>query len=157
MYKTNPKLKQTQVSTNYSHTYVSHNLVLNLISHCLLVLFPIGHCWSWLCWLDLQLEEPDKISVSFLPPANQPGSEHPAPERWLSPRRDTRRWGPGSDPTQIRQPYLHVLPGDLLDHVSNTVTQPPRNLLPHPSLHNITPNLHLLWVYLDTLATVKHW
>lgn len=61
--------------------------------------------------------------LSILPsPANQSGFEHPAAERWLPPRRDPGRRGPGSDPAQISQPYLHVLPGNLLHHLSNTVT-----------------------------------
>uniref|UniRef100_A0A3P9NGN0 Family with sequence similarity 219 member Aa n=1 Tax=Poecilia reticulata TaxID=8081 RepID=A0A3P9NGN0_POERE len=66
----------------------------------------------------IQAEMPAAIS-------NQSGSEHPAAERWLPPRRDPRRRGPGSDPAQISQPHLHVLPGDLLHDLPNPVTNPP--------------------------------
>lgn len=64
------------------------------------------------------------LSVSSHFSANQSRFEHSAAERWLPPWRNPRWRGPGFDPTQISQPYLHVLPGNLLYHLSNTVTLP---------------------------------
>lgn len=66
--------------------------------------------------------------------ADQPGPEHPAPERRLQARRDPRRRRPGSDPAQGGQPHLHVLPGHSLHSLSNPVAVPlPRRPQPLPA------------------------
>lgn len=107
------------------------------------------------------------LSVSSHFSANQSRFEHSAAERWLPPWRNPRRRGPGFDPTQISQPYLHVLPGNLLYHLSNTVTLPfqpsaPPHPHPHPpALFHTTwaplpSRLYLLWLYFAmTVATVR--
>lgn len=81
------------------------------------------------------------LSVSSHFSANQSRFEHSAAERWLPPWRNPRRRGPGFDPTQISQPYLHVLPGNLLYHLSNTVTLPFQPSAPPPPPRSFPHNM----------------
>lgn len=94
-------------SKEHNNSLVIHRFIHWKVSFTVCQTVP-DLCWCCVCSL-------------LASAADQPGPEHPAPERRLPAGWDPGRRGPGFDPTQGGQPHLHVLPGCSLHSLSNPV------------------------------------